>query len=92
MVPIQRETLLTGAVFVCIVAAIFLFRELNNVKDQINQIGDVSTKLVRHANSVSHAMANAAAVSKTASEDDDDDEVEVKVAQQQGDGAENESD
>ena len=52
MVPIQRETLLTGAVFVCIVAAIFLFRELNNVKDQINQIGDVSSKLVRHANSV----------------------------------------
>jgi len=91
MVPIQRETLLTGAVFVCIVAAIFLFRELNNVKDQINQIGDVSSKLVRHANSVSHAMANATAKS---SEDDDDEEVEVQVVQQ-GDAAttaENESD
>jgi len=90
MVPIQRETLLTGAVFVCIVAAIFLFRELNNVKDQINQIGDVSSKLVRHANSVSHAMANATAKSS----EDDDEEVEVQVVQQ-GDAAttaENESD
>ena len=72
----------------CIVAAIFLFRELNNVKDQINQIGDVSSKLVRHANSVSHAMRKRR---HEVLEDDDDEEVEVQVVQQ-GDAAENESD
>lgn len=77
MVPIQRETLLTGAVFVCIVAAIFLFRELNIVKDQLNEVSTVSSKLVHHANSVSQAIA--AATGPDAGEDDEEEETEVKV-------------
>lgn len=76
MVPIQRETLITGAVFVCIVAAIFLFRELNIVKDQLNEISTVSSKLVHHANSVSQAIA---AATEPVADEDDEEETEVKV-------------
>lgn len=78
MVPIQRETLLTGAVFVCIVAAIFLFRELNIVKDQLNEVSTVSSKLVHHANSVSQAIA-AATGPDAGDDDDEEEETEVKV-------------
>ena len=79
MVPIQRETLLTGAVFVCIVAAIFLFRELNIVKDQLNEVSTVSSKLVHHANSVSQAIAAATGPDAGDDEEDEEEETEVKV-------------
>jgi len=78
MVPIQRETLLTGAVFVCIVATIFLFRELNIVRDQLNEIGTVSSRLVHHANSVSQAIA-AATGPNGDDDEDEEEETEVKV-------------
>lgn len=76
MVPIQRETLITAGILVCIVAAIFLFKELGEVKDQLNHVTMMNQRLTHHANQINQAMM---AAQGEESDDDDEDEEEVKI-------------
>jgi hypothetical protein len=76
MVPIQRETLITAGILVCIVAAIFLFKELGEVKDQLNHVTMMNQRLTHHANQINQAMM---AAQGEESESDDEDEEEVKI-------------
>ncbi len=77
MVPIQRETLITAGVLVCIVAAIFLFKELGEVKDQLNHVTMMNQRLTHHANQINQAMM--AAQGEESDDDEDEDEEEVKI-------------
>ena len=77
MVPIQRETLITAGILVCIVAAIFLFRELGEVKDQLNHVTMMNQRLTHHANQINQAMM--AAQGEESDDDEDEDEEEVKI-------------
>tara|TARA_B100000131_G_C17659320_1_gene427485 strand:+ start:109 stop:384 length:276 start_codon:yes stop_codon:yes gene_type:complete len=76
MVPIQRETLITAGILVCIVAAIFLFKELGEVKDQLNHVTMMNQRLTHHANQINQAMM---AAQGEESDDEDEDEEEVKI-------------
>jgi len=76
MVPIQRETLITAGILVCIVAAIFLFKELGEVKDQLNHVTMMNQRLTHHANQINQAMM---AAQGEESDDDEDEEEEVKI-------------
>jgi len=78
MVPIQRETLITAGILVCIVAAIFLFKELGEVKDQLNHVTMMNQRLTHHANQINQAMM-AAQGEESDDDDDDEDEEEVKI-------------
>ena len=77
MVPIQRETLITAGILVCIVAAIFLFKELGEVKDQLNHVTMMNQRLTHHANQINQAMM--AAQGEESEADDEDEEEEVKI-------------
>lgn len=77
MVPIQRETLITAGILVCIVAAIFLFKELGEVKDQLNHVTMMNQRLTHHANQINQAMM--AAQGEESDDDEDEDEEEVKI-------------
>lgn len=77
MVPIQRETLITAGILVCIVAAIFLFKELGEVKDQLNHVTMMNQRLTHHANQINQAMM--AAQGEESESDDEDEEEEVKI-------------
>ena len=77
MVPIQRETLITTGILVCIVAAIFLFKELGEVKDQLNHVTMMNQRLTHHANQINQAMM--AAQGEESESDDEDEEEEVKI-------------
>ena len=76
MVPIQRETLQSLGILVCIVAAIFLFKELGEVKDHLNHVTMLHQRLTHHANQINQAMM---AAQGEESESDDEDEEEVKI-------------
>jgi len=75
MVPIQHETLIKIGILVCIVATIFVFRELNEVKDQLNHVTAMNQRLARHANQINQAMTAAAS-----QEDEEEEEVPVVIA------------
>ena len=77
MVPIQRETLITTGILVCIVAAIFLFKELGEVKDQLNHVTMMNQRLTHHANQINQAMMTAQG--EESDDDEDEDEEEVKI-------------
>ena len=77
MVPIQRETLITAGILVCIVAAIFLFKELGEVKDQLNHVTMMNQRLTHHANQINQAMM--AAQGEESDDEDEDEEEEVKI-------------
>ena len=77
MVPIQRETLITAGILVCIVAAIFLFKELGEVKDQLNHVTMMNQRLTHHANQINQAMM--AVQGEESDDDEDEDEEEVKI-------------
>ncbi len=77
MVPIQRETLITAGILVCIVAAIFLFKELGEVKDQLNHVTMMNQRLTHHANQINQAMMTAQG--EESDDDEDEDEEEVKI-------------
>ena len=77
MVPIQRETLINLGILVCIVAAIFLFKELGEVKDQLNHVTMMNQRLTHHANQINQVMMTAQG--EESDDDEDEDEEEVKI-------------
>ena len=48
MIPVNRETLLMFATVVCAVGIIFLFKELNKTKQEMNSFKTFSTQVVKH--------------------------------------------
>ena len=77
MVPIQRETLITAGILVCIVAVIFTFKEISSMKDQLNHVTMLNQRLTHHANQINQAMM--AAQGEESESDDEDEEEEVKI-------------
>jgi len=77
MVPIQRETLQSLGILVCIVAVIFTFKEISSMKDQLNHVTMLNQRLTHHANQINQAMM--AAQGEESESDDEDEEEEVKI-------------
>ena len=48
MIPINRDTAMIIATIVCAVGIIFLFRELNKTKEEMNTFKSFSAKVIRH--------------------------------------------
>ena len=48
MVPVTKDTLLVVATIVCAVAVVFLFKELNKAKKDIDGFKNFSAQVVRH--------------------------------------------
>ena len=48
MIPVNRETILTVATIVCALGIIFLFRELNKTKEEMNSFKGFSAQVVKH--------------------------------------------
>lgn len=49
MIPVNREILTSVAVIVCLAVCIYMFRELNKAKDDVDQLKNVSTRLMHMA-------------------------------------------
>jgi hypothetical protein len=47
MLPINRETLLTIATIVCAVGVIYLFKEMNKAKEEMNSFKTFSAQVVK---------------------------------------------
>ena len=48
MIPVNRETILTVATIVCALGIIFLFRELNKTKEEMNSFKGFSAQVIKH--------------------------------------------
>ena len=48
MIPVNRDTLMMIATIVCAVGIIFLFKELNKTKEEMNSFKNFSTQVVKH--------------------------------------------
>ena len=48
MVPVNKDTLLIVGIIVCVLGIIFLFKELNKTKQDIDGFKNFSTQVVRH--------------------------------------------
>ena len=48
MIPIDRETMTIIATIVCIAGVIFLFKELNKAKQDVDELKVFSAHMVRH--------------------------------------------
>jgi len=48
MIPVNRDTLMMVATIVCAIGIIFLFRELNKTKEEMNSFRSFSTQVVKH--------------------------------------------
>jgi hypothetical protein len=48
MIPVNRETVLTVATIVCALGIIFLFRELNKTKEEMNSFKGFSAQVIKH--------------------------------------------
>ena len=48
MIPINRDTAMIIATIVCAVCIIFLFRELNKTKEEMNTFKSFSAQVIRH--------------------------------------------
>jgi hypothetical protein len=48
MIPVNRDTLMLIATIVCALGIIFLFRELNKTKDEMNSFKTFSSQIVKH--------------------------------------------
>ena len=48
MIPVNRETVLTAATIVCILALVYLFKELNKTKEEMGNFKNFSAQVVRH--------------------------------------------
>jgi outer membrane biosynthesis protein TonB len=46
MIPVNREILTSVAVVVCLAVCIYMFRELNRAKEDVDQLKNVSTRLM----------------------------------------------
>ncbi len=47
MIPINRETLLTIATIVCALGVIYLFKEMNKTREEMNSFKTFSTQVVK---------------------------------------------
>jgi len=48
MIPVNRDTLMMIATIICAAGIIFLFKELNKTKDELNSFKDFSVQVVKH--------------------------------------------
>jgi len=48
MIPVNRDTLMMIATIVCAIGIIFLFKELNKTKEEMNSFKNFSAQVVRH--------------------------------------------
>ena len=48
MIPVNRDTLMMIATIVCAVGIIFLFKELNKTKEEMNSFKNFSAQVVKH--------------------------------------------
>jgi hypothetical protein len=48
MIPINRDTAMLIATIVCAVGIIFLFKELNRTKEEMNTFKSFSAQVIRH--------------------------------------------
>jgi len=48
MIPVNRDTAMLIATIVCAVGIIFLFRELNKTKEEMNTFKSFSAQVIRH--------------------------------------------
>lgn len=72
MIPMDRETMMMVAVIVCLVGLIFMFKELNKTREEMNGFKTFSTQLVQQlSNSVT-------AIESEPEHEEEDDEVEKK--------------
>lgn len=49
MIPVNREILTSVAVVVCLAVCIYMFKELNKAKEDVDQLKNVSTRLMHMA-------------------------------------------
>tara|TARA_B110000503_G_C7167113_1_gene422471 strand:+ start:1154 stop:1375 length:222 start_codon:yes stop_codon:yes gene_type:complete len=50
MIPINRETLLTIATIICAIGVIYLFKEMNKTREEMNSFKTFSTEVVKKLN------------------------------------------
>lgn len=50
MIPVNRDTLLMFGTIICAVGIIFLFRELNKTKEEIDNFKSFSVQVIKHLN------------------------------------------
>jgi hypothetical protein len=48
MIPVNRDTVLTVATIVCALGIIFLFREMNKTKEEMNSFKGFSAQVIKH--------------------------------------------
>jgi hypothetical protein len=48
MIPVNRDTLMMIATIVCAAGIIFLFKELNKTKEELNSFKNFSAQVVKH--------------------------------------------
>ena len=48
MIPVNRDTVMMIATIVCAIGIIFLFKELNKTKQEMNSFKTFSTQVVKH--------------------------------------------
>jgi hypothetical protein len=68
MIPMDRETLMMVAVIVCVAGLIFMFKELNKTREEMNGFKNFSAQIVQHLSNPVQVI-----------EDKDEDDAEVEV-------------
>tara|TARA_B110000858_G_C17724367_1_gene436886 strand:+ start:119 stop:367 length:249 start_codon:yes stop_codon:yes gene_type:complete len=48
MIPVNRDTLMLAATIVCAIGIIFLFKEMNKTKEEMNSFKTFSSQIVKH--------------------------------------------
>ena len=48
MIPVNRDTIMMIATIVCAIGIIFLFKELNKTKEEMNSFKNFSAQVVKH--------------------------------------------
>ncbi len=74
MIPIDRETMTIIATIVCIAGVIFLFKELNKAKQDVDELKLFSAQVVRHLSQPSRSQ-----MEKAKKEALEEEESEVKT-------------
>ena len=68
MIPIDREILTTIAAIACIAGLVFLFRELNKAKQEVDELKVFSAHVARHLSQSSGAKEEPALVAEEVEE------------------------
>jgi hypothetical protein len=76
MIPIDRETMTIIATIVCIAGVIFLFKELNKAKQDVDELKVFSAHVVRHLSQPSRVQMEEA--KKEALEEEVSEEVKTE--------------